>query len=581
MRAKLNLSALSAIAILACCVFASAQKPAPSSAPTPGIAPAPVSAEEPATGTISGSIVNEGGQPMPGVSVYVREVNPAAPGRSSSTNAEGNFRVNGLGPGLYTVTAFSPAYTTQRVDPESPPPQYRLGDTVKIQLVRGGVITGTVTNAGGEPVIGVRVRASMTRNVKGERPTRTASFAYIERTTDDRGIYRLFGLPPGSYLVSAGGSMSTQAFVLNPFDSDVPTYAPSSTRDNATEVVVRPGEESSADIRYRGDPGHTVSGSIKLSGSTNASVSLTMVGSVIPTANAFQMGERGFAFHGVGDGEYDIVAQEAKSGLGPIVDLLMSERRRITVKGADITGLELVTRPLASINGRITLEPTKVAECAGKRRPLFAETAVIVQRPEKEEKEIPPHMRMLAGTGLPDANGNFVMRNLLPGRYLFEPRFYARYWYLNSISVASTPKVDAAANWTTLKSGDQLANLTITIAEGASSVRGRVTAANAAEVPAGLAVYFIPAEREKALDVLRYFVATVEPDATFALNNLPPGRYLPLVQPIDSQASTIAKLRLPEAVETRTKLRRAAESQKVDLELKPCQNLTDYKLALK
>jgi hypothetical protein len=53
------------------------------------------------------------------------------------------------------------------------------------------------------------------------------------------------------------------------------------------------------------------------------------------------------------------------------------------------------------------------------------------------------------------------------------------------------------------------------------------------------------------------------------------------MQTVDEQTATLAKLRLPESLEARAKLRRAAETQKKDLELKPCQNLTDYALTLK
>jgi hypothetical protein len=97
-------------------------------------------------------------------------------------------------------------------------------------------------------------------------------------------------------------------------------------------------------------------------------------------------------------------------------------------------------------------------------------------------------------------------------------------------------------------------------------------------IPSGFGVYLIPAEQEKTADVLRYFITTIQADGTFSLNNLPPGRYLTLVQSLDAQTNTLAKLRLPESAETRTKLRRAAESQKANLELKPCQNLTDFEL---
>jgi hypothetical protein len=138
-----------------------------------------------------------------------------------------------------------------------------------------------------------------------------------------------------------------------------------------------------------------------------------------------------------------------------------------------------------------------------------------------------------------------------------------------------------AATWTTLKSGEQLANVTITLAEGAASLRGKLNAASDTEIPSGFGVYLVPAEREKTTDVLRYFVTAVEADGTFALNNLPPGRYFSVVQPLDEQGNTLTKLRRPEAAEFRTKLRRVAETQKKDLELKPCQNVTDFQLSSK
>ena len=566
-------------AMLVCCASVVAQtRPQGSSGATPA------ATDEPTVGAITGSVVNESGQPLAGVRVSLREISGVS-GRSSMTDAEGNFRINGLGPALYFVSAYYPAYVTQPSDALWPFNYYRIGDSVRLEMMRGGVITGTVLNATGDPVIGVRVRAVMVRTAKGEAP-RPGNTAYQDRTTDDRGVYRLFGLSTGTYLVSAGGSTSTQPN-LNPYDSDLPTYSPSSTRDTAGEISLRAGEEVNADIRYRGEPGHSISGSLKVIGPSNGSIALMQAGGTMTMANAFQMpGGRGFQFPGIADGEYDIVATELKQPppqSGAVPAMFMSEPKRVVVKGADVTGLELVTRPLASISGRIVLEPAKVPACEGKRRPLFTEMLVTLQRPDKEntEKAELPYLRMLPGPASPDANGNFTLRNLSPGRYLPDPRFHARYWYLSSISIAATPKIDPAANWTTLKFGDQITNFTITLAEGAASIRGRLKSAGDAAIPAGLGVYLIPTEREKAADVLRYFMTAVDSDGTFSVNNLPPGHYLPLVQALDAQAGTLAKLRLPELAETRTKLRRAAESQKANLELKPCQNLTDFELSIK
>lgn len=540
----------------------------------------PANPEEPTSGSISGSAVNEAGQPLPGVVVFVRDTSAAGVSRSTVTNAEGNFRVNGLMAGFYVVSGFLPAYVTEPVDLDAPSSRFRVGDTVRLELIRGGVITGTVTNAVGEPVIGVRVRVTMVRGAKGDP---RLFYQLGDQVTDDRGMYRMYGLAPGTYLVSAGGG-PTQPYQASAYDSDVPTFAPSTTRDNALEVNVRSGEENNVDIRYRGEPGHAISGTVMLNSNSGSTVSVFHAGTSAVVNTAFQgLGNRGFAFHGLGDGEYDLIAQEVAQVPGSqMPQLSISERLRVVVKGADVTGLELVPRPLASMNGRFVLEPSKDAACQGKRRPLFTETFVGVQRPEKEvEKDTLSFMRVLSGSGSPDEKGSFFIRNLAPGKYLFTPHFHARYWFVGSISLSGTTKVDAAANWTTLKPGELPGTITITLAEGAASVRGRVSTSSDAELPAGLGVYLVPAERDRTADVLRYFVTPVEAEGKFAFNNLPPGNYLARLQTLDSATDTIAKLRLPESAEARIKLRRSAETQKSELQLKPCQNLTEYELPLK
>ena len=558
------------VVLMAMCVAVRAQAPSPT----------PKNSEEGSTGNISGKVVNENGQPLIGAAVFVRSLNSSTVGRRTTTDLEGAFRLNGLDPGLYSINANAPAYTTE----PGPPAFYRLGDSVRVEMVRGGVITGVVTNALGEPVINVRVRATRLRDAKGET-SRAPQFGN-ERTTDDRGIYRIYGLPPGTYLVSAGAGGGGFNYAFNPYDSDVPTYAPSSTRDTAVEIIVRPGEESTADIRYKGEPGYTISGNVKTAGGNGAQVSLRSVSSGMSLGTAFQPpGNRGFAFSGLANGEYRLVGQEftmMQTSRTPLPG--MSDIKRITVKGANVTGIELIPRPVASISGRITLERTKAPECEGKRPPLFAETLVQTQRHEKDsENDDDLYLRIGAQLSSVDASGAFMARGLPPARYRFEPRFYARYWYLQSISINTTApkpqKIDAAATWTVLKPGEQLTNVIITLAEGAASIRGRLELAEGAAAPSGMVVYLVPAEPDKAEDVLRFFVTEVASDGTFTLNNLPPGKYLAITQTnVDAQIATLTKLRQPEATAARTKLRRASETQKTEIELKPCQNRADFQL---
>jgi hypothetical protein len=567
---KSKLLATSLLWIFAACFAMKAQSPSP----TPRIP------DEASMGNIDGKVVNENGQVLPGAAVVVRAVNSMSTGRTTISDVEGHFSVNGLERALYMVSAQSPAYTTPPSADPNNPTYYRIGDSIRVELVRGGAITGTVTNASGEPVIAVRVRAILIKDARGQ-PSQSPGYG-TEQPTDDRGIYRIFGLAPGTYIVSAGGSGFAPSF--SPFDIDIPTFAPSATRDNAAEISVRSGEDVNVDIRYRGEQGHGISGTVKLSGNGSANLTLMPANSSIPIASSYQFpGIQGFSFNGLLDGDYDLVAQEVVAGPQTTVPMfLASEPKRVTIKGADVTGIELVPKPLASISGRVTLEPSKVPACAGKHPPLLSETIVQLRRPEKDpDKQDSIALRTFGGSASPEPNGTFTFRNVRPGRYQFEPRFYARYWYLQSINSASSgpkaQKVDMAANWTTIKTGDQLSNLTITLAGGAASIRGRMPIAEGAAPPA--AVYLIPSEPDKSDDVLRFFVSDFAVDGTFAFNNLPPGKYfaLPQVTP-DAQTGTLIKLRQPEAATARAKLRRAAETKKIEIELTPCQNLTDYQL---
>jgi protocatechuate 3,4-dioxygenase beta subunit len=545
------------------------------------------------TGTISGQVVTDSGQPLANVVVGIYTYGGGGPGRTTTTDNEGRFQVSGLEPVAYLVSASFPAYVTAPRDPDiNPIGYYRVGDSIRLEVIKGGVITGTVTRSAGEPVVVVPVRAYMVRDSKG-LPARYGA-PFREQTTDDRGVYRIYGLPPGTYVVSAGGG-NPSGFNVSAYSTDEPTYAPSSTRNSATEIYVHSGEETAnVDIRYRGEPGQAVSGSasstIVADQPTGFSITLSSIfnGASQSSYSTFQPASgRGFSFYGVADGDYDLIAQSYFPG----GEWVISEPRRIRVKGADITGIELTAAPLSSISGRVVLEESQAPECKDKRRPLFGETLVTPWHNEKNApKDRPQFVWGLGGPTLPNKQGDFTLRNLAPGQYRFNARPMAKYWYLKSISwplsMTASPKarpsnrpVDAARNWTALKAGDRFSGLTITIAEGAASLRGQIDLAEGQKLPSKLFVYLAPAEHEKADDLLRYFASLVSADGSFALDNLPPGRYRVIAEAAsESESNILSKLRLPDETERRAKLLHDAESSKLETEIKPCQNVMDYRL---
>jgi hypothetical protein len=294
---------------------------------------------------------------------------------------------------------------------------------------------------------------------------------------------------------------------------------------------------------------------------------------------------RGFVFSGVADGDYTMIARTwSSAGVWSI-----SDPRPIKVRGADINGIELNVKPLASISGAVVLEDSKAVECQGKRRPVLAEIVIAAWHNEKNEAK--DQTRLLWGLGgprTPDQKGSFSLRNLAASQYRFVTRPLAKYWYLKSISWPAATKaiqtnqpIDAARNWTTIKNGDNYSGLMITFAAGAASLAGRVESPANQKASSRVFVYLAPAEMEKREDVLRYFVSLAAEDGSFDLSNVPPGRYWIVAKAAnETDTNMLSKLRMPDETELRARILKEAETEKATTELKPCQNLTDYHLTL-
>ncbi|HEY0375794.1 MAG TPA: carboxypeptidase-like regulatory domain-containing protein [Pyrinomonadaceae bacterium] len=555
-------------------------------------------------GAITGRVVGDDGRPLADAVVQLSKAYGRMAGSplSANTDAEGKFRVTELEHGLYTVMVLLPGFINAqeaRSTGGDEATYYRPGDNVSVTLARGGVITGTVRDAEGDPVVAISVRAIRVRTEAGQPSTAARFQGFIpERMTDDRGVYRIFGLPAGTYVVAAGGGQRLYG-AFNAYQGDAATYFPSSTRDTANEVTVRSGEEASGvDIRYRGERGRAVSGSVTGATADAPSYGITVI-LRRPTSGEFEGitvigrdNKLSFSFGGVGDGEYELTAQQWRGERGGV---LSSIPRRVTVRGADVTGLTLTLAPLASIEGRVRLEPVPADEKCGKPAGVEAvmETAVSARRAEKTRGQESPTQLFFPIVGAtPTQQGEFLIRNLLEGNYRLTLRLPAETWYARSIALpgatqaqpgaASKPAATSGAQPAgvfALKMGQTLAGVDIPIAQDGAAITGRVRAAAEGDAPpANLKVQLVPTERERAEDVLRYSEVAPAEDGTFSLTNLAPGRYKLLLRPVPETGS--ASLRpLAWDAQARAQLRRDAEAATAPpVELKPCQRVTDYEL---
>ena len=549
-------------------------------------------------GTMTGRVMNSAGEPLVGAIAYVGPVGGNGASQSAAVDSNGYFKVDGLESGVYRVSVSMPGYFTM---PPPTPEQgyYHPGDSVTVTMIKGAVISGTVTGPNG-PAVATGVRALRVRDDEGK--ALSSLYVVRERLTDDRGAYRIYGLPAGAYLIAAGGPPRFSFGGISPgaYDSDTPTYFPSSTRDTASEIIVRSGEEATADIQYRGEPGHSISGNVTgaVQPQTQVSVgsSITLIDvrdrSTVMNTSTSSFNNYTFGLYGVPDGEYELYASQS---LPLSRDFLRSSARRVTVRGADVTGLNLVLAPLASIEGQLVLENDPKAGCAKRRETAARETIIFARRYEPETKpagnataktpplpEVPLSLTNSVAESVPDAKRTFSMRNLESGLYRIDLRAPAGGWYIRSIAIgpaqtARNSSLTVARDGITLKPGEHLSGLTVTITEGAARLRGHVTAAEGQHVPVGLRIYLVPAERESAENVLRFFEAPADAETGFAIDNIAPGRYWMIARLADDGDPAKVK---PIRQESTLRLRvlREAEVLKKEISFKPCEQSTDYEL---
>jgi Carboxypeptidase regulatory-like domain len=546
-------------------------------------------------GEITGRVVNDVGRPVAGAPIIVIKagVKILSGIQTSTADDEGNFKVTGLGPGSYMVDANVPGYVIARAGSERD--YHRPGASVTINLVKGGVITGRVTDPYGEPMVGVRAQAFKVRELEGAQKYLGELREPNGRLTDDRGVYRLYGLEPGVYVVGVSNDQSGMYGGSYP-GREAMTWHPSSPRATAAEIAVRGGEEiAGIDIRHREERGHMISGTVlgaaapdpredRITVMLTSGVDRQLVGMT------FANGPKGFAMFGALDGEYEIVASRMSRTQ---TDFASSAPRRVVVKGADVSGIELSIAPPASVSGRVKVESGGAGKnpCEdGAQARATVEGVLLSAAPDDDSRPsiqaITPYFRYFGGAmgGAPDEKGEFILSGLAAGRFRIKADLPDDGWYVRAITQpapgAGKKPSDASRDGIAVKAGEKLSGVEVVIAEGAASLKGRVVPEKeASKLPSRLRVHLIPSEVSAADDVLRYAETAVGADGGFGFKHIAPGKYLLHTrQSSEKEANNDRSRPLAWDAVERAKLRREATAAKNEIELKVCQRVKEHVL---
>jgi hypothetical protein len=456
-------------------------------------------------------------------------------------------------------------------------------------------------------MVKVRVTPQLVRDSDGRRLTSFPIFRSAGNygsITDDRGVYRIFGLDPGTYILSVNGDAPDAFFIPENRARETATFYPSSNRETASEVTVRGGEEvTGIDIRHRSERGRVISGIITGAVESDALVNVIVVTLRNPAQGNIEamtavVASTKFTIAGIPDGEYLIDANRGNENNLRAA----SVPRRLSVRGADINGIDLRLLPLGSIAGRVVIEPrTAVDNCVKEEPVLSEEIALSAQLSEKGRRTASLPLGAFdlpdgSDDNIPNEKGEFVIRNLESGRHRIIANLPGESLFVRSITQISPAPgkrvggatVDLGRDGILLKQGETLSNVKIAISPGAASMSGRVVSAAgdqskvAERSSVRLRVYLVPAEAASVGDVLRYYETTARNDRAFDFKHLAPGKYFLFAQPLpDTEPMEQNSPQTAWDLIERQKLRHAAEAAKNEIELQPCQVVKDIELRMK
>ncbi len=551
-------------------LLAQAQPPAPAQ---------PVRDARPAatgTGSISGFVVTDEPQPRP-----VRRARVSLRGGDitfptmATTDDRGSFTITDLPPGSFMLNATKeahPAVAYGATRPGRPGVSIVLADgqhvkDITCRLPRGAVITGTVLDPNGLPAQGASVRAARYSFLNGER--RLGPIGLSGGTVDDRGVYRLYGLAAGEYVVVAsyslspfattGLEMTTTADVsrarqalsapsavqsapgvqasrgeATPVRRRTVSYSPvfypgTTMAAQAATITLAAGEERAGiDIQLQLVPTATIAGTVSVPDNwppTGIAVTLVTTGSqpiggMLETVRTARTGPDGrFTLNGIAAGSYVLTAQRAavrrlkpESGdaaapgpLWAMVDL--------TVDGNDQTTLSLEMQPGMTVSGRVQFQSASNAappNPAGMRVSLMP---------------VGTGVNVGAMPATVDASGAFSIVGATPGRYRIVsavPTGGAR-WALTSSTAAGRDTLDTPIE---IRPQQNVTDVVLTFRDDPSEITGRLQDASG-KAATDYHIVVFPMDRTHWIPNSRRIQA-VRPsqDGKYTLRNLPAGEYL-------------------------------------------------------
>ena len=430
-----------------------------------------------ATASISGNVTVKS-KSVPGIVVIAIASDPYGnlkQGRYRATTDQlGNYRISKIPAGSYEVRALTKSLVAETQQPRK---FFMIAEGENVEdinfaLVRGGVITGKLTDADGEPLI--------ERYLTLEFAQTADTFTHSKSVkTDDRGIYRFFGVPPGKYRVSAGESDNRLPGGSQPVYKR--TFYPSVT-DSAKASVIEVTEGSEAnnvDITLpRPVATFRVSGRI-VDARTGKPLSNMKYGVQQTRGNETQ-GSQGGISNAAGEFNLD----NAQPGtytfyIVPDSEDVQPESLVFQVDDRDVTDLLIQARKGGSVSGVVVFEDSeKKGVPSEDKLEIFAS----VQNAKHQFNGRPP--------AYVASDGSFRVMGLQSGRVHFTVFGFTKGRDSRSLQIVRIERNGTVQpSEIDLKEGEDIAGVKITIKEDSGAIRGVIKFENGELPPSQLSLW--------------------------------------------------------------------------------------------
>jgi hypothetical protein len=467
-------------------------------------------------GAITGRVVMPTGQPVSGATVTINGNNQL---RTVTADRQGRFDFGRFQNGNYTIEAGKSGYLTpdfRSLLESQTTLTVRVSDdalvhNVEVVLARGGAIAGAIVDGAGEPFQGVLVRALRLRQDGGRMLAASIGWP---RLTDDRGRYRLFGLPPGSYLIEA----TLTATETGPDRTRSPGFAPvyypgTASIESAESTQVELGAAvTGVDLTFAvSSTAHVTGKALNAAGESlrgRVALALSARAGGIAAEPRFALIEPdgSFVLPNVAPGDYVV---QARGEPGPGFQREFGAEY-VTVGEQDPPPLTIRTAAGAMLDGRFVTEG---------RSPLPMSAQVIHAAPLDADRS-PPGGRGPDGLAVHD-DGRFYMTGLFGSMRMTYPAPAG--WYLKSMTIGGIDVTDQPFDF---GFGDEIfPDAEIVLSNAGARISGSVADASEKRAPEFVVVAF-SANRVNWFPGSRHIKrANTGPNGSFDIDGVPPGEY--------------------------------------------------------